>query len=138
MIHYRHKIALGILASILIVASGLWGLLTYRLVGFRFALPGEGPDGVGAWGVLLILAIGLGIGWMAMRCVTCSREPPGGIWTMLIAGVFGAWLGGVLVGKWGWGWRGVNLIGSPIVAFGLAWGVGQISTCLGGRRRGSR
>lgn len=44
---------------------------------------------------------------------------------MLVAGVLGAWLGGVFLGSWGLVWEKVNLVGSAIIAFALAWGEGR-------------
>lgn len=92
----------------------------------------------GGWGTLLILAIGLAISWATRQCLLRGQELPGGIWTTLMVGVLGAWLGSTLLGRWGWVWKGVNLIGSLIIAFALAWGSGQGLAHLWGRRRDSQ
>lgn len=137
MLQPSYRVILGVLASILIAVTGLWGLFTYGPGGL--SLPPSGRvGGTGGWDIPLILAIGLAIGWVTRRRVMGRRELPGGIWTMLTAGVLGAWLGGTLVGNWGWVWKGVNVIGSLIIAFALTWGVGQSLAHLWGRRSGRR
>lgn len=137
MFHHRYGAILGLLGFVLIAASGLWGLLTYRLPAVTFPLLGQLSDRLTQWRVLLMLAVGLGVGWVVMRYVMRCQEPRGRVWSVLMAGAFGAWLGGMILGKWGWIWPGVNPIGSLIIAFGLAWGVGQSLGRSGGNRRGS-
>jgi uncharacterized membrane protein YeaQ/YmgE (transglycosylase-associated protein family) len=81
--------------------------------------------GASGWGSLLILTVGLAVGCATWWYVIGRKELPGGIWTMLVAGVLGAWLGGVFLGSWGLVWEKVNLVGSAIIAFALAWGEGR-------------
>lgn len=132
MLQPSYRVILGVLASILIAATGLWGLFAYGPA--RISFPSSSRvRSAGGWDIPLILAIGLAIGWVTRRHVMGRGELPGGIWTMLMAGVLGAWLGGTLVGNWGWVWKGVNLIGSLVIAFALTWGVGQGLAHLWGR-----
>ena len=130
MLHYSYKVILSILISILIAASGLWGLLTYRPGGLRFALLHRAPNGMGGWDAILILTIGVLAGWVTKRYILRRWRLPGSIWTTLAAGVSGAWLGGILPDAWGWVEGGINIPGSIVIAFGMAWAVGQIAARL--------
>lgn len=49
---------------------------------------------------LWFLIIGGFIGWLAG--VLLGRGIPGGIFGNIVAGVMGAWIGGKLLGEWGW------------------------------------
>jgi hypothetical protein len=132
MFQPNYRIVLGILAAILVAASGLWSLLTYWPDRLGFA-PSGSVSGASGWGSLLILTVGLAVGCATCWYVIGKKELPGGIWAMLVAGVLGAWLGGVFLGNWGLVWEKVNVVGSAIIAFALAWGGGQILAHLGGK-----
>ena len=47
----------------------------------------------------MVLIIGGIIGWLARMIL--GRDIPGGIIGNIIAGIVGAWVGGMLLGKWG-------------------------------------
>ncbi|MEA3345291.1 MAG: hypothetical protein U9Q78_03465 [Chloroflexota bacterium] len=129
MLQSSYRTILGILTSILIVASGLWGLLTYRL-DLRLELLHRVPSDVSGWGAIIILAIGVIVGWVTKEHILRRWELPGSIWTTSAAGVGGAWLGSILPSALGLTKEWVNIIGSIIVAFGMAWTVGQIAVRL--------
>jgi len=134
MFRPSHKVVLGILASVLVAATGLWSLFAYWPDRLSFTLSGRLSDAT-RWGTLLILAIGLAVGWATRWCLIGRKELPGGVWTALAAGVVGAWLGGTFLGNWGWVWERVNLIGSLVIALVLAWGGGRILAYLQGREK---
>ncbi len=132
---HNPKITLAVVVLILLVVTALWGLLTYG-VEYLILPPGEGtPRAAGAWGTPTVLAIGLLAGYVSGRYLTRKREPPGGIWTVLAAGVGGAWLGGALPCPGCWRWQDVNVAGSIVLAFALAVGVGRIGAYWYSRRR---
>lgn len=134
MLRPSYRVLLGILASILVAATGLWSLFAYWPDRLSFTPSGR-VSNASRWGTLLILAIGLAVGWATRWYLIGRKELPGGIWTTLVAGVVGAWLGGTFLGNWGLVWERVNLIGSLIIALVLAWGSGQILACLEGREK---
>lgn len=49
---------------------------------------------------LWFLIIGGLIGWLAG--VLLGRDIPGGVFGNIVAGIIGAWIGGNLLGEWGW------------------------------------
>jgi len=81
------------------------------------------------------VAIGLLAGRGSGRYLVRGREPPGGVWTILAAGVSGAWLGGILPYP-GWRWLDINVVGSIVLAFALAVGVGRIGAHWRGKGGG--
>ena len=116
---------LSVVVLILLVVTALWGLLTYG-PGYLPSLPvREAPEAAGAWGAVVILAVGLFAGATSGACLVQEREPPGGIWTVLAAGVSGAWLGGILPCPC-WRWLDISVFCSLVLAFALAVGVGRI------------
>lgn len=124
---HNPKIVLIVAVLILLVVAALWGVLTYG-VAYPF-LPSEGntPGAADVWTTLLVLAIGLLAGYLGSRYLLHSREPPGGIWTVLAAGVGGAWLGGLLPSPGYLRWQNINVAGAIVLAFALVVGVGRLS-----------
>lgn len=49
---------------------------------------------------LWFLIIGGLIGWFAGMLL--GKDIPGGVFGNVVAGVLGAWIGGKLLGEWGW------------------------------------
>lgn len=49
---------------------------------------------------LWFLIIGGLIGWLAGLLL--GKDIPGGIFGNIVAGIIGAWIGGKLLGQWGW------------------------------------
>lgn len=71
------------------------------------------------WIVLLI--IGLLLGWAVKSWLAKEKSLYGGIWVLLLASIIGAWLGDVILGDWGWMLAGYNVIAGIIGAFVLGW-----------------
>lgn len=71
------------------------------------------------WGFIISLVVGGLIGWVAELIM--NREVPGGVIGNIILGFIGAWLGGLLLGDWGWTIEGFAvfpaIIGAIIVVF---------------------
>jgi len=129
------KLSLGGVVLILLVITALWGLLTYGLEYLAPPPTGESAETTGTWSAPVVLAIGLLAGYVSGRYLMQGREPPGGIWTTLAAGVGGAWLGGILPCPGCWRWQDINVAGSIVLAFGLAMGVGRIGAYWSDKRR---
>lgn len=129
------KVVLGVVVLILLTVTALWGLLTYGLERLISRPAGELPGAARAWGTLAVLGTGLVAGYVSRRYLMRGHEPPGGIWTVLAAGVGGAWLGGVLPCPGCWRWQDINVAGSIVLAFMLAVGVGRISACWYNKER---
>ncbi len=122
------KVVLGVIVFILLAITALWGLSTY---GLRYLIPfsvEESPGAAGTWSALVVVAVGLLAGWVSGRHLVRGREPPGGVWTALASGVGGAWLGGILPCPEYCRWLDINVVGSVVLAFALAAGVGLIGT----------
>lgn len=49
---------------------------------------------------LWFLIIGGLIGWLAGLLL--GKDIPGGVFGNIVAGIIGAWIGGNLLGEWGW------------------------------------
>jgi len=129
------KVVLGAIVLILLAITALWGVSTY---GLRYLLPlplGESREDTGTWSALVVVAIGLVAGWVSVRYLMRMRELPGGVWTALASGVGGAWLGGILPCPEYCRWLDINIVGSIVLAFALAVGVGRLSTRWGGKGR---
>ena len=120
------QVILGVVMLILLTITVLWGLLTYGM-GSLIPSPTEEPPGAAnVWSTPVILTIGLLSGYASSKYLVQGREPPGGIWTTLAAGVSGAWLGGALPCPGCWRWLDTNVAGSIVLAFVLTVGVGRI------------
>ena len=74
----------------------------------------------GAGWTALVLSGVLG-GLLATSCRLGGRSIPAGWIGEIIAGLVGAYLGGVLLGTWGWMLGGLNVIGSFIGALVIAY-----------------
>lgn len=129
------RVVLGVIVFILLVIVALWGLSTYGL-GYLVPLPvRRAPQSAGTWSALVVVAIGLVAGWVSVRYMMRRRELPGGVWTALASGVGGAWLGGILPCPEYFRWLDINVVGSIVLAFALAVGVGRIIIHWRGKRR---
>ncbi len=78
-------------------------------------------------GFLISLVVGGLIGFVAEQIM--NREVPGGILGNIILGFLGAWLGGLLLGDWGWTVQGFAvfpaIIGALIVVLIYGWITGR-------------
>lgn len=129
------RVVLGVIVFILLATAALWGLSTYGL-GYFVPLSGGGASRpTGTWSALLVVAIGLIAGWVSVRYMMRRRELPGGVWTALASGVGGAWLGGILPCPEYFRWLDINILGSLVLAFALAVGLGRIIIHWRSKRR---
>ncbi len=129
------RVVLGVIVFILLVITALWGLSTYGL-GYFIPLSVRGaPQPAGTWSALLVVVIGLIAGWVSVKYTMKKRELPGGVWTALASGVGGAWLGGILPCPEYFRWLDINVLGSLVLAFALAVGVGRIVIHWRSKRR---
>jgi len=141
----RHpKAILGLLVLTILIATILWGVLTYWLDRLNLA-PSQSrqPDAgaassSGKWAGLVILAVGLLAGWVSGKFLVRGQQWPGVIWTTLLTGVGGAWIGSVLPWLAPWTWHGVNVLGAIGLAFLLSWVAGELSSHRRGRKGGGR
>jgi hypothetical protein len=120
------KVVLGVVIFILLAITALWGLSTYGLGHLIPPSVRESPGAAGTWSALVVVVIGLLAGWVSIRYLMRRRELPGGMWTALASGVGGAWLGGILPCPEYCRWLDINVVGSIVLAFALAVGVGRI------------
>ena len=78
-------------------------------------------------GFLISLVVGGLIGFVAEQIM--NRDVPGGIIGNIVLGFVGAWLGGLLLGDWGWVVQGFAvfpaIIGAVIVVFLVSLIVGK-------------
>ncbi|MCP4543335.1 MAG: hypothetical protein GY832_39985 [Chloroflexi bacterium] len=117
------QVIIAVVVLVLLTIVVLWGLLT----GSPIPSPTkESPKAADIWSTPVVLTIGLLSGYVSSKYLIQEREPPGGIWTTLAAGVSGAWLGGALPSPGHWRWLNVNVAGSIILAFVLTVGIGRI------------
>lgn len=72
-------------------------------------------------GWITLIVVGVVVGLLATYARLWSRTMPGGWLVGVIGGLLGAYLGGVLIGKWGWMLGGLNVIGGIIGALVISY-----------------
>jgi len=63
-----------------------------------------------------LLIVGIVIGLLNMVFFPGKKFNYGGIWSILIAGILGAWLGDITLGKWGWMLASYNVLAGIVGA----------------------
>ncbi len=70
---------------------------------------------------ITLIVVGLLVGWAVKGWLAKEKDLRGDPWARLLIAIIGAWLGGALLGKWGWMVSGYNVIAGIIGAFVLGW-----------------